>query len=95
MKSLPSYEIPTITRPILGPLRVFTSAPSSCSVGHGNHLFDLDGLQIKKLQQLIKCGHELHPKDSISKRCLGDFKRKQKIIQLEKSKNGRMSLEEI
>jgi ankyrin repeat protein len=86
MKPPSSYEIPTTTRPILGPLRVSTSAPSSSSVVHGNHLFDLDGLQIKKLQQLIKHSHELDPRNNISKECLGDYKRKQKIFQLEKEK---------
>jgi homoserine kinase len=86
MKSSSSHEIPSTKRPILGPLRVSTSAPSSSSVVNKNYLFDLDGVQIKKLQQLIKDSQGLHVRDNVSKESLGDYKRKQKIIQLEKEK---------
>jgi hypothetical protein len=85
MKSPSSPEVPSTKRPILGPLRVSTSAPSSSSVNR-NHLFDLDGVQIKKLQQLIKGSQGLQTRDNISKESIGDYKRKQKIIQLEKEK---------
>lgn len=96
MKPPSNYEAPLspktftsskTTRPILGPLRVSTSAPSSSSVGdptlHRNQLFDLDGLQIKKLQQLIKHSHVLHATNSTSKGSLSESKRKQKIIDIE------------